>query len=63
MYFDTGDRAVAQLGAVVAEAVSSKCGEPVELGLLDDNEELQSMKNLVNITDVFSGTQVLLLLR
>lgn len=53
-YFDTGDRAVAQLGAVVAEAISGKCGEPINFGLLDSNQELQSMKDLVNINDAFS---------
>ncbi|CAO3631131.1 unnamed protein product [Mucor hiemalis] len=53
-YFDTGDGAVAQLGAVVAEAISGRCGEPINFGLLDNNQELQSMKDLVNITDAFS---------
>jgi hypothetical protein len=55
-YFDSGDIPTAQLGAVIAEAISAKTDpdKPVDTGLIM-NEELRKMKGLANITDALLG--------
>ncbi|RCI04833.1 telomere binding protein [Rhizopus stolonifer] len=47
-YFDQGDRATAQLGALVAEAVSSKLDkEPLNTGLLEGEPKLLEWKKII----------------
>lgn len=55
-YFDSGDKAIAQLGAVVAEAISGKTDrdKPIKTGLLDSDVELQKIKALVDTRDIFT---------
>ncbi|GAA5800318.1 hypothetical protein HPULCUR_005745 [Helicostylum pulchrum] len=55
-YFDSGDKAIAQLGAVVAEAISGKTDpdKPIKTGLLDSDVELQKIKVLVDTRDIFT---------
>ncbi|KAG2233893.1 hypothetical protein INT48_004381 [Thamnidium elegans] len=55
-YFDSGDKAIAQLGAVIAEAISGKTDQekPIKTGLLDSDVELQKIKALVDTRDIFT---------
>lgn len=55
-YFESGDIATAQLGAVIAEALSAKTDpdKPVNTGLIM-NEDLKKMKDLINIQDALLG--------
>ncbi|KAI9477807.1 MAG: telomere length regulation protein-domain-containing protein [Benjaminiella poitrasii] len=52
-YFDSGDIATAQLGAVVAEAISSRLDKdkPLNTGLISASDDLIKLKSLVNVTD------------
>ncbi|OBZ88164.1 Telomere length regulation protein TEL2 [Choanephora cucurbitarum] len=54
-YFNSGDIQIAQLGAVVAEALSSRIDKekPLNTTLLDSNPSLQELKGLVWITDAY----------
>lgn len=56
-YFNSGDIPTAQLGAVVAEGITSRIDKekPLKTGLLESNEELKRIKNLIHVTDVFTG--------
>ncbi|KAG2201441.1 hypothetical protein INT47_001490 [Mucor saturninus] len=54
-YFNSGDIPTAQLGAIVAEGITSKIDKhnPVKTGLLDSSEELKRIRDLVYVTDAF----------
>ncbi|KAI8640641.1 telomere length regulation protein-domain-containing protein, partial [Parasitella parasitica] len=56
LYFATGDVSIARIGAVMAEAVSSKLDKekPLNTTLLDSQERLNQLKNLVFVTDAFN---------
>ncbi|KAI8380264.1 telomere length regulation protein-domain-containing protein [Blakeslea trispora] len=56
-YFNSGDIQIAQLGAVVAESISSRLDKekPLNTSLLDSNPSLQKLKELVWITDAFDA--------
>lgn len=56
-YFNSGDVPTAQLGAVIAEGITSKIDKhnPVKTGLLDSSEDLKRIKNLIHVTDVFDS--------
>ncbi|RCH81196.1 TEL2, telomere maintenance protein 2, partial [Rhizopus stolonifer] len=58
-WFNSGDIQTAQLGAVVAEAISSKLDteKPLNTGLLDDNDHLRELKGLVFVTDAFDDQE------
>lgn len=59
-YFSSDDMMIARFGAVIAESISGITGNPIETGLLDNNEELKFMKELVNVTDAFLGNTFIL---
>lgn len=56
-YFNSGDIPTAQLGAIIAEGIASKIDKrnPIKTGLLDSSEDLTRMKNLIHVTDAFTG--------
>ncbi|KAI9364186.1 telomere length regulation protein-domain-containing protein [Pilaira anomala] len=55
-YFHSGDMVTAQLGAVVAEAITGRTepDKPIDTGLLDRSPELKKMKSLIDTKDAFS---------
>ncbi|KAI7902821.1 telomere length regulation protein-domain-containing protein [Cokeromyces recurvatus] len=62
-YFDSGDISIAQLGAVVAEAISSRIDKdkPLDTGLLTTSDELLELKKLVNMTDALDQEEELII--
>ena len=55
LYFDSADKGTAQLGAVMAEAISGRTGDPVHTGLLDNFPDMQQLKALASTADLFTG--------
>lgn len=61
-YFHSGDIVTAQLGAVMAEAITGRTepDKPIDTGLLDRSPELKKMKSLIDTKDAFSGYKFML---
>lgn len=55
-YFDTGDASIAQLGAVVAESVSSRVDKEkaLDTGLLSNHDKMVELKQLIFNRDAFN---------